>query len=144
MLVSGRAKVEIVQFLFDHTVPQTLQVLRSPPKSQVRGRCLRQKSQRLWISHQKPLQSTAGGEGKLMDERLGGGFKYFLFSLYLGKIPNLTNISNGLKPPTRRCLFFGNIIPKILVKHVEPVVFFFGGGPSDVLCEMFFYKHVEV
>ena len=23
---------------------------------------------------------------------LGGGFKYFLFSLYLGKISNLTNI----------------------------------------------------
>ena len=48
---------------------------------------------------------------------LGGGFKYFYFHPYLGKIPNLTNIfhyfSKGLKPPTRlaicfdwRCLFF--------------------------------------
>ena len=32
---------------------------------------------------------------------IGGGFKYFLCSPYLGKIPILTNIfSKGLKPPT--------------------------------------------
>ena len=31
---------------------------------------------------------------------LGGGFKYFLFHPYLGKIPILIIFSIGLKPPT--------------------------------------------
>ena len=35
-------------------------------------------------------------------QTLGGGFKYFYFHPYLGKIPILTNIfSDRLKPPTR-------------------------------------------
>ena len=52
---------------------------------------------------------------------LRGGFKYFYFHPYLGKIPNLTNIfQSGLKPPTRPCFFldvFFQQLPCMEVKH---------------------------
>ena len=56
-----------------------------------------------------PEDGGLGNGGVKINElyiRLGGGFKYFWhFHPYLGKIQILTNIfSNGLKPPTSRCL----------------------------------------
>lgn len=105
--VLGRAKVEIVQFLFDHTVPQTLQLpYRSPPKNrQVRGRCLRQKSQRLWVSHHNLYRALLVEKDRWWMKDV-----WFLVIWFQRSWSNMWNLWS----------------------------FFLAGGPSDVLCEMFF------